>query len=154
MLRLTRISKLCAVALALCCLSPRVNAQRRTCAALEPVSLPLRLGRIPVQQAGNAVLFHAGMYIDADGAPNAYAPNNKGLDFTANAKTGDRFSSIVLNGDGRPLLQRSGRYKGFYISTTSMRQAGGSPSSPATYVNAARIPYFVLPPEFADQFHV
>jgi hypothetical protein len=149
----TTAGKLRVVALALCCTFAAAHAQRRSCAAIEPASLTLRLGTLPVQQAGGAVLFHAGLYVDADGAPNAYAPNNKGLDFTANAKTGGRFSSIVLNGDGKPVLQRSGRYKGFFVSTTSLRSTG-SPSSPGTYVNAVKVPYFVLPPEFIDQFHV
>ena len=153
MSRLANITRRSAAALALCCLLAAAHAQR-SCAGIEPASLSLKPGALPVQQVGGAVLFRTGLSVDADGAPNAYAPNNRGLDFTANAKTGGHFSSIVLDGDGRPVWQRSGRYKGFYVSTTSLRSASGSASAPGTYVNAAKIPYIVLPPDFSQRFGV
>jgi len=92
--------------------------------------------------------------VDADGAPNAYGPHNRGLDFTANAVRGGKFLSVATHPDGKPVIQRSGRFKGFYVSTTSLRNATGSPTSPDTYVDARKIPYIVLPPEFMNQFGV
>jgi hypothetical protein len=137
-----------------CCLAVAAPSQTRSCAGSEVREVAFRLATFPVQKIAGAVLFHAGLYVDADGAPNAYGPNNKGLDFTANAKNGGRFTSVVLGPDGQPMLQRSGRFKGFYISTTSLRNAAGSAQATETYLNAAKVPYFVLPPEFIDQFGV
>jgi len=131
-----------------------VHAQQSSCADLETVNVEFEARTFPAQKIGDAVLFHAGMYVDADGAPNAYGPHNRGLDFTANALRGGRFLSVALHPDGSPVIQRSGRYKGFYVSTTSLHNAAGSPTVPATYVDARRIPYIVLPPEFMKQFGV
>jgi hypothetical protein len=129
-------------------------AQQNSCAAIETADVQFEARTFPAQRIGDAVLFHAGMYIDADGAPNAYGPNNRGLDFTANAVRGGRFLSVALHPDGRPVIQRSGRFKGFYVSTTSLHNAAGSPTNPGTYVDARKIPYIVLPPEFMKQFGV
>ena len=130
------------------------HAQQNFCADIETVDVQLEARAFPAQRIGDAVLFHAGMYIDADGAPNAYGPNNRGLDFTANALRGGRFLSVALHPDGKPVIQRSGRFKGFYVSTTSLHNAAGSPTVPGTYVDARKIPYIVLPPEFMMQFGV
>jgi len=152
---MTRSRAIHAVALIFCCLGAvSVPAQRNSCSGNPSAHLQLVNGTFAVREVGGAVLFHSGMYVYADGAPNAYAPHDKGLDFTANARNGDRFSSLVLNDDGRPVIQRSGRYKGFYVSTTSLRKLAGRPGDPGTYVNAVKIPYIVLPPEFIERFAV
>jgi hypothetical protein len=130
------------------------HAQQNSCADIETVDVQFEARAFPAERIGDAILFHAGMYIDADGAPNAYGPNNRGLDFTANAVRSDRFLSVALHPDGTPVIQRSGRFKGFYVSTTSLRNAAGSPKVPGTYVDARKIPYIVLPPEFMKQFGV
>ena len=130
------------------------HAQQNSCADIETVDVQFESRAFPAQRIGDAVLFKSGMYVDADGAPNAYGPHNRGLDFTANAVRGGRFLSVALHPDGNPVIQRSGRFKGFYVSTTSLHNATGSPTSPATYVDARKIPYIVLPPEFMNQFGV
>ena len=65
-----------------------------SCADIETVDVQFEARAFPAQRIGDAVLFHAGMYIDADGAPNAYGPHNRGLDFTAKALRGGRFLSV------------------------------------------------------------
>lgn len=130
------------------------HAQQSSCVDRETADVQFEAQTFPAQQIGNAVLFHAGMYVDADGAPNAYGPHNRGLDFTANALRGGRFLSVALHPDGKPVIQQSGRFKGFYVSTTSLHNAAGSPTVPASYVDARKIPYIVLPPEFIKQFGV
>jgi len=130
------------------------HARQTSCAGYEAADVRFDAQTFPVQKIGKAVLFHAGLYVDADGAPNAYGPHDKGLDFTANAKRGGKFMSVATGADGAPVIQRSGRFKGFYVSTTSLRNAAGSVSSPGAYVNAAKIPYVVLPPEFMAQFGI
>jgi hypothetical protein len=130
------------------------HAQQNSCADIEIVDVQFEARAFPAQRIGDAVLFQSGMYVDADGAPNAYGPHNRGLDFTANAVRGGKFLSVATHPDGKPVIQRSGRFKGFYVSTTSLHNATSSPTSPDTYVDARKIPYIVLPPEFMDQFGV
>jgi hypothetical protein len=130
------------------------QAQQNSCAGHEAVDVQFEMRTFPAQKIGDAVLFQSGMYVDADGAPNAYGPHNRGLDFTANAVRGGRFLSVATHPDGKPVIQRSGRFKGFYVSTTSLHNAAGSPTAPGTYVDARKIPYIVLPPEFVKQFDV
>jgi hypothetical protein len=145
----------CVFALAICAgaMVP-AQAQQNSCADQETADVQFEARAFPAQKIGDAVLFHAGMYVDADGAPNAYGPHNRGLDFTANAVRGGRFLSVATHPDGKPVIQRSGRFKGFYVSTTSLRNAAGSLTAPGTYVDARKIPYIVLPPEFIKQFAV
>jgi hypothetical protein len=76
------------------------------------------------------------------------------LDFTANAKDGEKFVGVVTDANGKPVVQQSGAFKGFYVSTTSLQAAHGDQNDPATYVDATKIPYIVLPPELAKQFGV
>jgi hypothetical protein len=130
------------------------HAQQNSCADIEIVDVQFEARAFPAQRIGDAVLFQSGMYVDADGAPNAYGPHNRGLDFTANAVRGGRFLSVATHPDGKPVIQRSGRFKGFYVSTTSLHNTAGSPTVPGTYVDARKIPYIVLPPEFMKQFGV
>ena len=145
-----------AFAAALFCSAATVpaGAQQSSCAGSETADVQFQARTFPVQKIGSAVLFHAGMTVDADGAPNAYAPHNKGLDFIANARNGGRLVGVATRPDGTPVIQRTGRFKGYYVSTTSLRSAAGSVSASGTYVNAAKIPYIVLPPEFMEQFGV
>jgi hypothetical protein len=99
--------------------------------------------------------------IDADGAPNAYHPDDigknclkdphRGLDCPANAgypKT--RWWPQVLVPDPNDALrayeQKTGEFKGFFVAKTWL--TGGvniPPTNPAKYVDSRRIPYLVFP---------
>lgn len=93
-----------------------------------------------------AILFKAKMYIDADGSPRAYGPNNSGLDYTANAGYPGNWWGVVTNSNGNPIIQGSGSpYPGMYVSTTSLVNNSYSSTSPSHYVNSEAIPFFVLP---------
>jgi hypothetical protein len=94
------------------------------------------------------------MEIDVDGAPNAYGPGNTGLDYTANAKNGNAWAGVVTDATGIPARQQSGRYKGYYVSTTSLRARDGRADDPNTYVDATQVPYIALPPALVKQFGV
>jgi hypothetical protein len=120
----------------------------------EAAAVKFKTRSVPVQKAGSAVLFRAGMEVDVDGAPNAYGPDNSGLDFTANAKDGSKFVGVVTDAEGKPVIQESGAFKGFYVSTTSLHAAHANERDPATYVDATKISYIVLPPEMAKQFGI
>src|SRR5215472_9787328 len=123
--------------------------------SLEPELFPLRQQDLAVINADGGVLFTAGMTIDADGAPNAYGPHNRGLDYTANARGAHGWVALVTNEKGHPLLQKSGPYRGYYISTTSLQQANVSDlRNPKKYIDATKIPYIALPSDFAKRFDI
>ena len=135
----------------------QVHAQApvpRVCAA-SPESFTLKNRDLPVWQLSGAVLFTAGMTIDADGAPNAYGPKNKGLDFTANARGTHGWTALVTNQNGDPVRQKKGPYRGFYVSTTSLEQPDVPDiASPRRYIDARTISYIVLPRDFADRYGI
>jgi hypothetical protein len=120
-----------------------------------PELFPLKKQELPVLRVNGGVMFTAGMTIDADGAPNAYGPKNRGLDFTANARGRGGWVALVTNPKGRPVLQRTGPYRGYYVSTTSLQQQDiKDPRNPKKYLDATRIPYIALPPDFAREFGI
>ncbi len=101
---------------------------------------------------GQAFLFVSGMTIDADGAPNAYHPNDSGLDDLANAGGPGNWNGIVTGEDDIPLLQQdTDPFTGYYISCTSLSDLTKDFSDPRRYVDASKIPYIALPQELADR---
>jgi hypothetical protein len=116
-----------------------------------------RVGRsiqVPIWQlSGNQALFFvSGMTIDADGAPNAYHPNDTGLDELANAGTPERWDGIVTDREGTPLIQEErDPFPGYYISCTSLEDDTKAFTDPSRYVDASTIPYVVLPGEVAKR---
>jgi len=126
----------------------------RPCPA-SPELFALKTQDLPVLTIHGGVLFTAGMTIDADGAPNAYGPKNSGLDYTANARGAGEWVALVTDTKGRPIVQRKGPYRGYYVSTTSLEQENISDlRDPRRYLDARRIPYIALPPDFARQFGI
>lgn len=109
---------------------------------------------IPVWQLprSKAFFFVSGMTIDADGAPNAYAPDNGGLDELANAGGPTHWDGIVTDRDGNPLIQgESDPFPGYYVSCTSLFDKTKPRTEPDRYVDASRMPYIALPRETADR---
>jgi len=110
--------------------------------------------QVPVWQVpdGQIFFFVSGMTIDADGAPNAYSPDDGGLDELANAGSPARWEGIVTDRDGNPLIQQAGDpFPGYYISCTSLVDKAKSFTDPTRYVDATKIPYVVLPHGLADR---
>lgn len=93
------------------------------------------------------------MAIDADGAFRAYHPKNRlGLDSLNHAgRRGDWWALATDTGDpsGRPVVQgKNDPAPGYYVSITSLFDPRiANERDPHRYVNAARIPYVVLPPK-------
>lgn len=102
---------------------------------------------------GNTAFFYeSGMTIDADGAPNAYHPDNTGLDDLANAGTPGRWEGLAKDPDGEPYVQGpDDPYPGYYISATALADRSKAPNDPARYVDASKIPFIVLPGGMARQ---
>ena len=100
--------------------------------------------------------------VDADGAPNAYHPDNvgshctkgnglKGLDCPANAGyPGTSWWPSVLVADpkdpSRPYVQpETSDFPGFFVSQTSLKDKSKPATDTRKYVDSRVVPYVVLP---------
>lgn len=109
---------------------------------------------VPIWQipGSQAFFFLSGMTIDADGAPNAYHPDNIGLDDLANAGSPGHWDGIMTDREGNPLIQGpDDPFPGYYVSCTSLSDRTKPQSDPTRYVDASKIPYIVLPRSVAEQ---
>jgi hypothetical protein len=101
----------------------------------------------------NAFLFESGLAVDADGAFRAYQPDNHlGLDSIEHAgRPGDWWALATATGkpSGRPVLQgKDDPPPGYYVSMTSLFDPDiADEHDPRRFVDAATIPYVVLPPK-------
>src|SRR5216683_1924018 len=107
------------------------------------------IGRLP----GSAAFFYeSGMTIDADGAPNAYHPDNTGLDDLANAGTPGRWEGLAKDAEGEPIIQGpNDPFPGYYVSATALADRSKPANDPTRYVDASKIPFVVLPGGMARQ---
>jgi hypothetical protein len=109
--------------------------------------IPIR--RLP---GTSAFFYEAGMTIDADGAPNAYHPENTGLDDIANAGGPGNWEGLAKNRYGDPFVQGpDDPFPGFYVSATALVDRTRPVNDPLRYVDASKIPYVVLPGGTARQ---
>jgi Fungal chitosanase of glycosyl hydrolase group 75 len=109
---------------------------------------------IPIGRlAGTAAFFYeSGMTIDADGAPNAYHPDNTGLDDLANAGAPGRWEGLAKDPDGEPFIQGpEDPFPGYYVSSTALADHSKAVNDPSRYVDASKIPFVVLPGQMARQ---
>jgi hypothetical protein len=107
---------------------------------------------VPLWRIGDTApfFFATGMTIDADGAPNAYNPENTGLDDLSNAGEPGHWDGVLQDANGDPLVQGPGDpFPGYYISCTSLADRTKRPLDPTRFVDASKIPYIVLPREVA-----
>jgi hypothetical protein len=90
--------------------------------------------------------FESSLSVDADGAPNAYHPENIGLDDITNAGAPGSWSGLVADKSGEPFIQGPGDpFPGYYVSVTDLSDRTKAANDPTRYVDASRIPYIVLP---------
>ena len=109
---------------------------------------------IPIQRlpGTSAFFYEAGMSIDADGAPNAYHPDNTGLDDLTNAGGPGNWEGLAKNRYGDPFVQGpDDPFPGYYVSATALVDRDRQVSDPLRYVDASKIPYIVLPGSMARQ---
>lgn len=106
----------------------------------------IEIGAHRMAAAAGAIVFRAGLMIDADGAPEAYHQGGLGLDHLANAGRPGSWWALVTDEHGEPVVQGEGDpAPGFYVSTTSLEDRSRSERDPRRYVDATRVPYVVLP---------
>lgn len=93
--------------------------------------------------------------IDADGAPNAYGPDDQGLDSLRDAgyPNGHWKNTLVPDPDNpsTPFVQRCGPFKGFYVSMTALTDPAKCATDPSRYVDARTVPYVVFPRSFYNE---
>lgn len=97
--------------------------------------------------------------VDADGAPNAYHPDDIGLDFLANAgyPHTNWWKDVLVADQAHPnkaYVQANGPFAGYFVAMTSLRKPDGDRTNPSTYVDATRFPYVVIPSGFGALPHV
>ena len=99
--------------------------------------------------------------VDSDGAPNAYHPDDigldcikgkgfKGIDCPANAgypRTSWWRTALLPDPSDKTkaFVQPSGDYAGFFVSQTSLQDKTKPAQDPARYVDSRSIPYIVFP---------
>jgi hypothetical protein len=92
------------------------------------------------------------MAIDADGAPNAYNPQDTGIDANANAGYPHGGWRNVIVADpadhAKAYVQPSGPYKDFFVSKTTLEDTTLPVTDYNRYVDARKIPYLVFPGQF------
>ena len=92
------------------------------------------------------------MAIDADGAPNAYHPQDKGIDALANAGFPNGGWKSILAVDPlnttKPFVQTAGPFAGFFVSKTTLQDPSRVETDPNRYVDSTRVPYLVFPGAF------
>ena len=104
--------------------------------------------------AGSSAYFYVTerMAIDADGAPNAYHPNDTGIDALKNAGYPNGGWKSILATDptdsSRPYKQTEGAFAGYFVSMTTLKDKTRATTDPARYVNATSVPYLVFPSTF------
>lgn len=101
-------------------------------------------------QDNAAFFFTSGIMIDADGAPNAYNPDDTGLDDLSNAGQPGHWDGIIADEEGNPVVQGPhDPFPGYYISCTALSDWTKERVDPTRYVDASKIPYIALPGELA-----
>jgi hypothetical protein len=98
--------------------------------------------------------------VDADGAPNAYHPDDVGkncrsdphigLDCPANAgfPNADWWDSVLVadpSDPTRPFRQTSGAFAGFFVAMTWLTDPAKAKTDVAKYVDSRTVPYMVMP---------
>ncbi|HUB30429.1 MAG TPA: glycoside hydrolase family 75 protein [Terracidiphilus sp.] len=100
-----------------------------------------------------AFVYESGFAVDADGAYRAYHPDDRlGLDSIEHAgHPGNWWALATDTGspDGHPVIQgRNDPAPGYYVSMTALFDSRiGDEHNPRRFVDAATIPYVVLPPK-------
>lgn len=105
-----------------------------------------RIGYSNIYLDDGAVVYEAGMQIDADGGPHAYNPVSfKGLDKLANAGHPGNWWALATHA-GVPYIQSvNDPAPGFYVSTTALQNAAFGEGDTRHNVNAELVPFIVLP---------
>jgi len=115
--------------------------------------------------SGTAYIYRSDyVKVDADGAPNAYHPDDiglhcikgkgfKGLDCPANAgyPNSSWWKNALVPNPKNPneaFIQQFGEFAGYFVSRTTLRDTSKLDTDPSKYVDSRNIPYVVFPGRF------
>lgn len=99
------------------------------------------------------LLYVSGLAVDGDGSPHCYHPENKGLDYNANAYDPDRkiWVGVVVDKMGQPVVQGpSSEAPGYYLSPTTLTDKNQPATDSRRYINSERYPFFAFPGKLKD----
>src|SRR5258708_2675267 len=100
----------------------------------------MTIGSHSVYTVDIAKVVLAGLAVDADGSPHAYAPSGsglQGLDYLANAGHSGNWWGIATDSHGMPYIQGPNTpAPGYYVSTTALEDGSKAVNDPARYVNS------------------
>ncbi len=93
------------------------------------------------------IAYESEMTIDVDGSPQAYHPQNIGLDNLSSAGGFTNLSRnvIVFEGDKPYIQTEDDPFPGYYLSQTSLQDATKKVTDYKRYVNSEEIPYIAIP---------
>lgn len=101
------------------------------------------------RRAGAApIVYFSGMTIDADGAPNAYHPDDaSGIDALEHAGSDGDWWALALDERKAPVVQRKGEFTGFYVSKTwlSRQDEIYSETDPEYWLDSRKVRYIAVP---------
>jgi hypothetical protein len=111
------------------------------------------VGSTVVRELGDSLAWVAGMEVDVDGAPEAYAPAGvKALDDLRNAGGPGDWYGLVCNPYGTPYVQGADDpFPGGYVSGTSLVDHSRAAWDVRRYVDASMVPYLSLPKELFER---
>jgi len=124
-----------------------------------------------LRQAGNLAYAYETSHAaaDADGAPNAYHPDDLGkhcrhdahvgLDCLGNAgyPNSDWWRDVLVPDPAdhsTAYVQQDGATAGFFVAATALRRPGSRKTDPTTYVDATSVPYVVNPSGISALPHI
>ncbi|HEY3268767.1 MAG TPA: glycoside hydrolase family 75 protein [Armatimonadota bacterium] len=113
-----------------------------------PVEVERIEGRVVYSTARPAaLLYEAKIAIDADGAPNAYHPEDTGLDELSNGGRPGDWWALVTDAAGTPIIQGpKDPFPGYYVSMTSLADDRYPFTDTRRWVDSTKVPFIVLPP--------
>ncbi len=118
---------------------------------MKPYSTLTTVAGVRVLWNGEDMMFTAGAMVNADGSPRAYAPKNKGLDYTANAGSPGNWWGVATNDEGVPYVQNGTApkqpHRGFYISTTALFRGKYQENDVRRWIDSEAVPHVTLPPQ-------
>ena len=111
------------------------------------LSYPKNPGAKVFRLDSNVVGYVSEMAIDIDGSPQAYNPQDTGLDALASAGGAAHLSrSVIVFTDNKPFIQTAtDPFPGYFLSQTSLQDKHFATTDHRRYVNADSIPYIALP---------
>lgn len=113
----------------------------------------MQLGCIFTLPGKAPFFFLAPLEIDADGAPDAYNPQNTGIDYLRNAGEPGNWWGIATDSSGTPYIQGADDpCPGYYVSTTALVTSSHCPGvqHPSYYVDSEQIDFIVLPSNLSE----